>query len=136
MNTHILSTNGTPLNQQENSTLGGYIALGMDGNRFAVFSLLNKQVIFLRASDLKEMSLKATFGAQWCEQHYTEFDAKKEAFVFNHKRLATDILCACQAAGPYSETMERKAGVWKMDDGQLVVNGRHLRLAALGYAPI
>lgn len=62
MNTHILSTNGTPLNQQENSTLGGYIALGMDVNRFAVFSLLNKQVIYLRPSDLKEMNLKAQFG--------------------------------------------------------------------------
>lgn len=126
MNTTILSTTGTPLNQQSGSTSGGYVALGMSGNKFAVFSLLNKQVQLLSPSDLKEMNLKALFGALWCEQHYTEFDAKKEEFVFNHKRLATDILSACQAAGPYSETAERRVGVWKMSDGQLVVNGRQL----------
>lgn len=125
MNTMILSTNGTPLNQQD-STSGGYIALGMVGNKFAVFSLLNKQVQLLGPSDLKEMNLKALFGALWCDQHYTEFDAKKKEFVFNHKRLSTDILTACQAAGPYSETLERRVGVWKMQDGQLVVNGRQL----------
>ena len=126
MNKTILSTTGTPLNQQDNGTRGGYIALGMVGNKFAVFSLLNKQVQILGPSDLKEMNLKALFGAQWCEQHYNEFDAKKEEVVFNHKRLATDILSACQAAGPYSETAERRVGVWKMSDGQLVVNGRQL----------
>ena len=126
MNKTILSTTGTPLNQQDNGTRGGYIALGMVGNKFAVFSLLNKQVQFLSPSDLKEMNLKALFGALWCELHYNEFDAKKEEVVFNHKRLATDILSACQAAGPYSETAERRVGVWKMSDGQLVVNGRQL----------
>lgn len=126
MNKPILSTNGTPLTQQNGSTSGGYVPLGMSGNKFAVFSLLNKQVQLLSPSDLKEMNLKALFGALWCEKHYTEFDAKKEEFVFNHKRLATDILCACQAAGPYSETAERRVGVWKMSDGQLVVNGRQL----------
>ncbi len=126
MNKPILSTSSTPLNQQSGSTSGGYVALGMSGNKFAVFSLLSKQVQLLSPSDLKEMNLKALFGALWCEQHYTEFDAKKEEFVFNHKRLATDILCACQAAGPYSETAERRVGVWKMSDGQLAVNGRQL----------
>ena len=126
MNKTILSTTGTPLNQQDNGTRGGYIALGMVGNKFAVFSLLNKQVQILGPSDLKEMNLKALFGALWCELHYNEFDAKKEEVVFNHKRLATDILSACQAAGPYSETAERRVGVWKMSDGQLVVNGRQL----------
>ena len=126
MNKTILSTTGTPLNPQDSSSCGGYIALGMVGNKFAVFSLPNKQVQFLSPSDLKEMNLKALFGALWCELHYNEFDAKKEEVVFNHKRLATDILSACQAAGPYSETAERRVGVWKMSDGQLVVNGRQL----------
>jgi hypothetical protein len=46
--------------------------------------------------------------------------------VFKHKRLATDILSALQAAGPYSDTAERRGGVWKLNDGQLVVNGRQL----------
>ena len=75
MNKTILSTTGTPLNQQDSSSCGGYIALGMVGNKFAVFSLLNKQVQILGPSDLKEMNLKALFGALWCEQHYNEFDA-------------------------------------------------------------
>jgi hypothetical protein len=51
MNKTILSTTGTPLNQQDNGTRGGYIALGMVGNKFAVFSLLNKQVQILGPSD-------------------------------------------------------------------------------------
>ncbi|MBL0719753.1 hypothetical protein JI742_07610 [Piscinibacter sp. Jin2] len=126
MNKTILSTTGTPMTQQSGSTSGGYVPLGMLGNKVAAFSLLNMRVTSLGASDLKEMNLKAQFGANWCEQYYTEFDAKKEVFVFNHKRLATDILSACQAVGPYSETAERRVGVWKMNDGQLVVNGRQL----------
>lgn len=126
MNTTILSINGTPMNQQNGSPIGGYVALGMVGTKFAVFSLLNKQVHFLSPSDLKEMNLKALFGAQWCEMHYREFDVKKEEFVFNHKQLATDVLSDCQAAGPYSETLERRVGVWKMNDGQLAVNGHQL----------
>ena len=66
------------------------------------------------------------FGAKWCEQHYTEFHEKKEEFVFNHKRMASDILSACQAAGTYTGSTERRAGVWKLADGSLVVNGHEL----------
>lgn len=123
MTTTILSTEGTPLTPP---TGGGFRALGVAGGKLAVFSLLNKHVHFLSPSDLKEMNMKALFGAKWCEERYDEYDAKKEMWVFNHRRLATDIISACQEAGPYSETLERRVGVWKMDDGQLVVNGREL----------
>lgn len=123
MTTTILSTEGTPLTPP---TSGGFRALGVAGGKLAVFSLLNKHVHFLSPSDLKEMNMKALFGAKWCEERYDEYDAKKEMWVFNHRRLATDIISACQDAGPYSETLERRVGVWKMDDGQLVVNGREL----------
>lgn len=126
MNSNVISINGTSQNQASETSKGGYLALGMAGNKFAVFSLLNKQVQLLGPSDLKEMNLKALFGALWCDEHYTDFDEKKEVYFFNHKRLATEILSACQAAGPYSETSERKVGVWKMQDGELVVNGRQL----------
>lgn len=126
MNSNVISINGTSQNQTSETSKGGFMALGMAGNKFAVFSLLNKLVQLLSPSDLKEMNLKAKFGATWCDEHYTDFDEKKEVYFFNHKRLATDILSACQAAGPYSETSERKVGVWKMQDGQLVVNGRQL----------
>ena len=105
---------------------GGFEALGTAGGKFAVFSLLNKQVHFLSPSEFKEMNLKALFGAKWCEYNYREFDAKKEEYVFAHKILANDIISACQDLGPYSEASERRNGVWKMDDGQLVINGRQL----------
>jgi hypothetical protein len=32
-----------------------------------MFSLLNKKVHYLRPADLKELNLKALFGADWCE---------------------------------------------------------------------
>jgi hypothetical protein len=124
--TTILSTTGTPLTHSAPAPVGGFQALGVAGNKLAVFSLLNKHVHLLSPSDLKEMNMKALFGATWCTDHYDEFDDKKEMFVFNHKRLATDVISACQAAGPYSETQERRVGVWKLSDGQLVVNGRQL----------
>ncbi len=126
MNTNIVSIDGTPLNNGSEAPIGGFEALGMAGNSFAVFSLLNKKVHYLRPSDLKAMNLKALFGAAWCDKHYTDYDAKKEKFVFEHKRLANDILSACQAVGPCSESLERRVGVWKMNDGQLVVNSRRL----------
>lgn len=126
MNGNIVSIHGTPFNNGDEAPIGGFEALGMAGNSFAVFSLLNKKVHYLRPSDLKEMNLKALFGAAWCDKHYTFYDAKKEMLVFDHKRLAHDILSACQEAGPYSESLERRVGVWKMNDGQLVVNGRRL----------
>lgn len=126
MNANIVSINGTPINQGAQGPAGGFEALGIAGNSFAVFSLLNKRVHFLRPAELTEFNLKALFGAAWCDFHYMEYDVKKEVYVFKYKDLAHDILSACQEAGPYSESLERRVGVWKMNDGQLVVNGRRL----------
>ena len=126
MTTTIVSTHGTPLTSSAAAVIGGFKALGIVGNKCAVFSLLTKHVTLLGPSDLTEMSMKSVFGARWCEAQYDEFDPKKEMWVFNHRRLATDVISACQAAGPYSETLERRVGVWKMNDGTLVVNGRQL----------
>ncbi|MEO8837374.1 MAG: hypothetical protein ABI351_01530 [Herbaspirillum sp.] len=122
----ILSTDGTSLVQATQTINGGFKALGTVGNKLAVFSLLNKQIQLLSPSDFKEMNVKTLFGAKWCEAHYTEFDVKKEMMVFNHRQLASDVISACQEAGPYSETSERRVGVWKMNDGQLVINAREL----------
>lgn len=126
MNGNIVSIHGTPIKNGDKAPSGGFEALGMAGNSFAVFSLLNKKVHYLCPSDLKEMNLKALFGATWCDMHYTVCDPTKDMFVFDHKHLAHDIISACQEAGPYSEFLERRVGVWKMNDGQLVVNGRRL----------
>ena len=122
----IISTNGTPLTTKVNDPLGGYVALGTLGSKSVVLSLLNKSVVKFAPSELKEMKMKADLGAEWCNANYMEYDEKKEQFVFNHKRLATDIICDCQAKGAYVEAYERKTGVWQMKDGQLAINGREL----------
>jgi len=45
MSNIILNTEGTPLNLTAEGPTGGFQALGMAGKKFAVFSLLNKQVL-------------------------------------------------------------------------------------------
>lgn len=122
----IISTNGTPITTEVTGPLGGYVALGTLGSKSVVLSLLNKSIIKFAPSDMKEMKLKADLGAKWCDANYLEFDEKKEQYVFNHKQLATDIICSCQAKGAYVEAYERKTGVWLMKDGQLAINGREL----------
>lgn len=121
-------TNQTPASNDQvfKPVIGGYKALGIAGTQMAIFSLMNNKVHLLKPSELKELKLKAVLGVRWCEQNFTEFDERKEEYVFNHRRLASNIIADCQACGPYSEAMERKIGVWKMDDGQLAINGDKL----------
>lgn len=123
---NIISTNGTPLTTSATGPLGGYTALGTLGGKSVVLDALNKTVVKLSPSDLKEMNLKTLCGADWCRQYYERFDEKKEQMVFDHRQLATDIIRDCQAMGTYVEAYERKTGVWLMKDGQLAVNGREL----------
>jgi energy-coupling factor transporter ATP-binding protein EcfA2 len=83
-------------------------------------------VFDLAASELKEMHLKAMLGADWCSGNFDEYNEKKEELVFNFKKLATHIIATCQTKGPYTTNRERRAGIWKMDDGQLIVNSKTL----------
>lgn len=129
MTNTILSINGTPFTHNTDAPHGGYLALGVSGNKLAVFSHMDKQVHLLKPSGLKAMNLMALFGAKWCDKYYTEFDAKKGTPVFEHARLAVDIITDCQAAGPYTETVQRRVGVWKTANGQLVVNSSELWMA-------
>lgn len=124
--TNIISINGTLLTSTTNGPLGGYTALGTSGSKLVVLTALNKVVVKLSPSDLKEMNLKALCGAKWCEHYYTEFDEKKEQMVFNHRRLANNIISDCQSKGTYVESYQRGTGVWLMKDGQLVINGSEL----------
>lgn len=124
--TNIISTNGTPLASTANSTLGGYTALGTLGGKSVVLAALNKAVVKLSPSNMKEMDLLSLCGADWCSQNYERFDERKKQVVFNHRQLATDIIRDCQAMGPYVESYERTTGVWLMKDGQLAINGREL----------
>lgn len=96
MNSNILSIDGTHLTSGTTPLQGGYQALGVSGKKAVIFSKLSKEVVFLGPTELKEMNLKAVLGAKWCEEHYDEFDPKKEVMVFNHRRLASDILTECQ----------------------------------------
>lgn len=112
--------------QAESTDEGGFEPLGTNGSRVVFFSLLHKRVFNLAASELKEMNLKAMLGADWCSDIYGEYNEKKGETVFNHKQLATNIISTCQAEGPYSISKERRTGIWKMDDGQLIVNSKTL----------
>lgn len=108
-----------------NTVKGGYLALGMQGDKCVVLAKLSNSIETLCASDMTEMRLKAVCGADWCDRVYTEGQAKKTAF--NLRRLASDIIRDCQAKGPFAETQTRKAGVWGTNDGaNLIVNGAEL----------
>jgi hypothetical protein len=111
---------------QEAAIDGGFQALGISDGKLAVLSKLDNRVHLLRPSDLTELTLKALFGVGWCLAHYEEVDEKKSTLVFNHRALATDIVVQCQEAGPYVDALQRRLGVWRLDDGGLVINGREL----------
>jgi len=124
--TNIISINGTPLTTERKAVTGGYIPLGTAGGKSVVLTNLDKRVVKLSASDMKEMGLMALMGADWCEANFLDFDEKKEQLFFNYRRLATKIISDCQALGQYMDAYERKTGVWLMKDGHLVVNGHEL----------
>src|SRR5690606_25576899 len=105
-----------------NNPIGGYEALGMQGTTCVIFSALSRQIQKLSPSDMRDMHLKATCGADWCDKHYTEWHPSKEEYVFNYRRLAGDIMRDCQAEGVYEDTFERRAGVWPRPDGGLIIN--------------
>ena len=102
--------------------LGGYEALGMQGTVCVIYNGLSRQAHKLSPSDMRDMHLKATCGADWCDTHYTELHPSKEEYVFNYRRLAGDIMRDCQAKGTYTDAFERRAGVWARADGGLVIN--------------
>lgn len=116
---------GTPSPDTKDES-GGYTALGTAGGKVVVLTERDKAVVKVAPSGLSELNLKQLCGAIWCDDHYLEYDEKKEAFVFNHRKLATDIIRDCQALGPYNDSSERRTGVWLMEDGQLAVNGGQL----------
>lgn len=118
----VININGTSFSTGATEvTNGGYIPLGTIGTKVVIFSMLHKRVHVQAATSLKEMELKALLGADWCEENWYEENEKGQD-VFNHKSLASNIISDCQAMGPYSSTQERRTGVWKMADGQLVIN--------------
>lgn len=125
MNILHFNQNQEPVNPVQ-SAEGGYQALGVAGSKLAVMTLRDNHVHLLSPSDLTELNMKALFGAEWCREGYEQLDPKKDTIVFNHRRLATEVISACQTEGAYSESQERRLGVWKMNDGGLVINGREV----------
>jgi energy-coupling factor transporter ATP-binding protein EcfA2 len=112
-----------------NKLSGGFTALGTLGTNVVILSGLSKEIFKLPPSELKEMALLAICGVNWCNDHYLEFDEKKEEYVLNHKRLSHDIIRSCQEQGPYVEALECRAGVSKARNGALMINGAELWLA-------
>lgn len=110
---------------------GGFLALGMAGQLSVVFSLIQKRVFKLKPSELRGLSLEVALGAEWCSFRLAQLKASAATAARLARKspaesLATNIISACQAAGPYVEAQERRAGVWRDGDGQLIVNGSEL----------
>ena len=123
---NIININSARLTSDLAPTIGGYVALGTIGEKFAVLSKLSKSVVKLSPSSLKEMDLKALCGATWCDENFSRLHPKKEEWYFDHRELANEIIRECQAKGPYLESYERKTGVWVGKDGQLLINSEQL----------
>ena len=107
-------------------TTGGFIPLGMAaGSLTVVFSLLQKRVFKFKPSELRGLSLEVALGADWCKFRLAQLEATMSAKTGKSPAalLASSIIRDCQAAGPYREAQERRAGVWLDTDGELIISG-------------
>jgi len=100
---------------------GGGFALGYQGDTNYMWSRVTQQVVAIPPAGFSAMRLKATFGARWCNAHYTVIPEQGDAY-FDHQRMADDIMAACQDAGVYHESKQRATGTWLAEDGGLVCN--------------
>lgn len=108
----------------ENTTarpVGGFTGLGYTDEISHVWSKSLLRVVSMTPSMYTERILKAMFGAAWCNEHYTVYPDEGEPY-FDSKYMADDIQEACQAKGRYCPAQERKAGIWRGADGELVVS--------------
>lgn len=115
---------------------GGFEPLGIDGTKAAIFSLQHKAVFKLKPTEMNELTLKMILGVQWYnwfilnlqDQAARNQDGGRadKAKKTGHADVASYIINACQAEGPYVATQERKTGVWLGENGQLVINSDEL----------
>jgi len=110
---------------------GGFDALGVDKDAVVVFSHLQKSVLRLRSSDLKELNLRLRLGSTWFEECANFMsNAKKDPDAGRKGNgaagVAKYIIAKAQDAGVYTPAMERRAGAWRDADGGLVINGEVL----------
>lgn len=110
---------------------GGFIPLGMAGSLTVVFSKLQKRVFKLKPAELRGINLEVILGAAWVGYRLAQLENPDGADATLAGRTAADrlarsILLACQKVGPYAEVQERRAGVWKDADGELIISGNKL----------
>lgn len=102
-------------------TRGGGIALGFIGDTYYVWSRILQQVFPMPAAAFTALRLKAMFGAQFCNFHYTVLPEHGDPY-FDHLAMADDLMEACHDIGVYRESKRREAGTWLATDGGLISN--------------
>ena len=125
-----ISKTGASSFTTSSNTVGGYVPLGMEGDKCVIFSELHRSVFRLGAKDFDQMSLASKLGVDWLEENYAEYDPKSGRTTINVRRLAMEITRDCQKIGPFTNLRQRGAGVWLDADNQLIINGKSLWKAA------
>lgn len=101
---------------------GGYIALGFQGHTCFTWSHVLQQVVASSPHEFNAMRLKATYGAQFCNENFTVYPEKGEPY-FDYQALADEVMQKCQEAGVYRESKQRVNGTWATQDGLVCNSG-------------
>jgi hypothetical protein len=105
--------------------VGGYVAVGYDGDRSVVWSVPRQSLHVLGPRDLGDAMLQTICGAAWCAANYTAFNERGTARL-DLAQLRGELIDACRNAGTYSSKEIRGAGCWRVAPGVLAVNSNKL----------
>lgn len=105
--------------------MGGFVALGYNGKACTVFSLSRNLIIDLSANELKNaMSLAQAVGSKFIKSNYLRVAADTKVESIDVQSLGLDIVGQCDEIGQFRGDRVYGAGVWRGDDGQLIVNSK------------
>lgn len=106
-------------------SVGGYVAVGYDGDHSIVWSIPRQALKDLGPRDFGDAMLQTVCGASWCQEHYTVTSARGTTKL-DLAQLRAEIIDACRDAGPCSAKDIRGAGCWRVAPGVLAVNSETL----------
>lgn len=113
---------------QRDEPVGGFLPLGIEKNQVVVFSRLQKSVVKLKPSDLKEVNLRMHLGSDWYDYFQLVLEQEQPNAGQRRKgesggaRVAKKVIGECQEIGQYLPAAERRSGVWPDGGGGLLVN--------------
>lgn len=109
--------------KSETMKTGGWDALGYSGQDNIVWSRARGCVVVLSATTVANPAtlINVCGGREWCETVYGEQDKEGAIFV-KWNDFSSDIIKQCIARGVFSAEGQRGSGVWRGEDGDLIVN--------------